>query len=84
MADIGKPQQTADSDSPGGQGQRLFYGWVIVGVMAATGAVSMAMGALNFGLKKVLAVTEFLYGHPGRDQGPRAGLEANSDTTSGS
>ena len=28
----------------------MFYGWVIVGVMAATGAVSMAMGALNFGL----------------------------------
>jgi MFS family permease len=28
----------------------LFYGWVIVAVMAATGALSMAMGALNFGL----------------------------------
>ena len=28
----------------------MFYGWVVVGVMAATGAVSMAMGALNFGL----------------------------------
>ena len=30
--------------------RRLFYGWVIVGVMAASGAVSMAMGSLNFGL----------------------------------
>ena len=30
--------------------QRFFYGWIIVGVMAATGAVSMGMGSLNFGL----------------------------------
>ena len=30
--------------------RRFFYGWVIVAVMAATGAVSMAMGSLNFGL----------------------------------
>ena len=30
--------------------RRFFYGWVIVGVMAASGAVSMAMGSLNFGL----------------------------------
>ncbi len=30
--------------------RRLYYGWVIVWVMAATGAVSMAMGSLNFGL----------------------------------
>lgn len=29
---------------------RFFYGWAIVGVMAASGAVSMAMGSLNFGL----------------------------------
>jgi sugar phosphate permease len=29
---------------------RIFYGWVIVGVMAATGALSMALGSLNFGL----------------------------------
>ena len=29
---------------------RPFYGWVIVAVMAATGAVSMGMGSLNFGL----------------------------------
>ena len=28
----------------------LFYGWVIVAVMGATGAVSMGMGSLNFGL----------------------------------
>ena len=34
-----------------GRGEsRFFYGWVIVGVMAASGAVSMAMGSLNFGL----------------------------------
>ncbi len=34
-----------------GEGRpRFFYGWVIVGVMAATGAVSMGMGSLNFGL----------------------------------
>ena len=32
-----------------GQG-RFFYGWIVVGVMAASGAVSMAMGSLNFGL----------------------------------
>ncbi len=29
---------------------KFFYGWVIVAVMAATGAVSMGMGSLNFGL----------------------------------
>jgi MFS family permease len=28
----------------------LFYGWVIVAVMAAVGALSMALGSLNFGL----------------------------------
>ena len=33
-------------DRPGG----FYYGWVIVWVMAASGAVSMAMGSLNFGL----------------------------------
>ena len=34
-----------------GEGREpVFYGWVIVGVMAATGAVSMGMGSLNFGL----------------------------------
>ena len=30
--------------------RRFFYGWVIVWVMAASGAMSMAMGSLNFGL----------------------------------
>ena len=30
--------------------RRLFYGWVIVWVMAVSGAMSMAMGSLNFGL----------------------------------
>ena len=34
----------------GGGEPRFFYGWVVVGVMAASGAVSMAMGSLNFGL----------------------------------
>lgn len=29
---------------------RFFYGWVIVAVMAVTGALTMCMGALNFGL----------------------------------
>ena len=38
-------ERTSDT----GQG-RLFYGWTIVAVMAASGAVSMAMGSLNFGL----------------------------------
>src|SRR5829696_4190762 len=28
----------------------LFYGWVIVAVMAVVGALSMALGGLNFGL----------------------------------
>lgn len=43
MATTGAPKS--------GQGEsRFFYGWVIVGVMAASGAVSMAMGSLNFGL----------------------------------
>lgn len=32
------------------RGGRLFYGWVIVIVLAVTGAVTMGMGALNFGL----------------------------------
>lgn len=29
---------------------KLFYGWIVVSVMATAGAVSMAMGTLNFGL----------------------------------
>ena len=34
-----------------GEGRpKFFYGWVLVAVMAATGAVSMGMGSLNFGL----------------------------------
>lgn len=34
----------------GNGSESFFYGWVIVAVMAATGAVSMGMGSLNFGL----------------------------------
>ena len=30
--------------------RNFFYGWVIVAVMATTGALTMGMGALNFGL----------------------------------
>ena len=37
-------------DNPVSQRPRIFYGWIIVGVMAASGAISMAMGSLNFGL----------------------------------
>ena len=40
----------SDKGSGGGNRPRLFYGWVIVFVMATAGAVSMAMGSLNFGL----------------------------------
>ena len=50
MADIRRSEDTADPQSAGEPDRRLYYGWVIVGVMAAAGAVSMAMGALNFGL----------------------------------
>ena len=38
-----------ERSSGNGQGS-FFYGWIIVAVMAASGAVSMAMGSLNFGL----------------------------------
>ena len=38
-----------ERSSDTGQG-RFFYGWIIVAVMGASGAVSMAMGSLNFGL----------------------------------
>lgn len=38
---------TADVEQPR---PRIFYGWVIVAVMAVTGALTMCMGALNFGL----------------------------------
>lgn len=30
--------------------QKLYYGWVIVAVMGVTGALTMAMGTLNYGL----------------------------------
>ena len=40
----------AQGKGSGGKRPRLFYGWVIVLVMATAGAVSMAMGSLNFGL----------------------------------
>jgi hypothetical protein len=35
---------------PAQPGARLFYGWVIVAVMGSVGALSMALGRLNFGL----------------------------------
>ena len=38
------PQPSTEESS------RFFYGWVIVAIMGASGAVSMAMGSLNFGL----------------------------------
>ena len=38
---------TSKADS---QDNQLYYGCVIVAVMAAAGAVSMAMGSLNYGL----------------------------------
>lgn len=42
--------QSGAGGNGGGNRPRLFYGWVIVFVMATAGAVSMAMGSLNFGL----------------------------------
>ena len=39
-----------DPQSSSQERPRFFYGWVIVAVMGASGAVSMAMGSLNFGL----------------------------------
>ena len=45
-----KRPSVADSQPSTGEDPRLFYGWVIVAVMGASGAVSMAMGSLNFGL----------------------------------
>lgn len=52
------PEGSADGpDGPAGRSAenatprpRFFYGWVIVAVLAVTGALTMAMGALNFGL----------------------------------
>jgi MFS family permease len=41
---------TPDEDASVGASTGLFYGWVIVGVMATTAALSMALGGLNFGL----------------------------------
>lgn len=50
MAGLPAEGQPPDhAELPPGRG-RVFYGWVIVAVMAATGALSMGMGALNFGL----------------------------------
>lgn len=44
------PDSAAPHDSVSIQPKgRLFYGWIIVGVMAATAALSMALGGLNFG-----------------------------------
>ena len=37
-------------EPPAAVREKLFYGWVIVGVMASANAASMAMASLNFGL----------------------------------
>jgi MFS family permease len=42
------PQE--DAASPARRQAGVFYGWVIVAVMATVGALSMALGSLNFGL----------------------------------
>ena len=39
-----------DFQRPDAKPDKFFYGWAIVGVMAVSGAVSMGMGSLNFGL----------------------------------
>lgn len=44
--DISQGTKKADDDKD----SQFYYGWVIVAVMAAAGAVSMAMGSLNYGL----------------------------------
>ena len=41
---------SAEEHSSDAEQTRFFYGWLIVAVMGASGAVSMAMGSLNFGL----------------------------------
>src|SRR5438045_3243562 len=41
---------TPDEDAPVGASTGLYYGWIIVGTMAVTAAVSMALGGLNYGL----------------------------------
>ena len=43
-------EKRGEAERPEANPDRFFYGWVIVGVMAVSGAVSMAMGSLNFGL----------------------------------
>jgi len=45
-ADAPGPTQPTGIEQTG----KLYYGWIIVGVMAVTGAAAMAMGTLNFGL----------------------------------
>src|SRR2546428_9659312 len=37
-------------DPPAPAPRRLFYGWVIVAVLATASALAMALGSLNFGL----------------------------------
>ena len=45
-----KRSHSAEPQSSADEQPRFFYGWLIVIVMGASGAVSMAMGSLNFGL----------------------------------
>ena len=44
------PANLVAAPLPTGIRPRLFYGWAIVAVLAVTSALTMAMGALNFGL----------------------------------
>lgn len=50
MTEVIAGQPLPGEPAPAGSRPRLFYGWVIVAVLAVCGALSMSMGALNFGL----------------------------------
>ena len=42
--------EPATEHPPAPEAPKLYYGWVVVVVMAVTGAATMALGTLNFGL----------------------------------
>ncbi|NQU96676.1 MAG: MFS transporter [Chloroflexi bacterium] len=46
---ISETGPTTEHSPPAGA-PKLYYGWVVVAVMAVTGAATMALGTLNFGL----------------------------------